>query len=145
MREIARTALVPYSPEQMFALVEDVERYPQFVPWVAGAQILERGAGYVIGQLEMHRSGLRERFSTRVTFMPPERIEMDLVEGPFKMLHGVWSFTPIQDRGTKVSLNMQFEFNHALANLLLSKTFEKNCGQLVDAFVQRARALYERK
>jgi ribosome-associated toxin RatA of RatAB toxin-antitoxin module len=142
MREITRTALVPYSPQQMFALVEDFERYPQFVPWVSGARILEQGEGFVVGQLEMHRAGLRERFSTRVTLTPPERIEMDLVEGPFKTLHGVWTFTSIQDRGTKVSLHMQFEFNHALANLLLSKTFEKNCNQLVDAFVQRARAMY---
>ena len=145
MREIARTALVPYSPQQMFDLVEDFERYPQFVPWVASAQILERGDGYVVGQLEMQRSGLRERFATRVSFTPPERIEMSLVEGPFKTLYGLWSFTPIQDRGTKVSLKMQFEFSHALASLLLSKTFEKNCSQLVDAFVQRARALYEQK
>lgn len=145
MREITRTALVPYSPEQMFALVVDFEHYPQFVPWVNRAQILERGEGYVIGRLEMQRAGLHEHLTTRVMLTPPERIEMSLVDGPFKTLHGLWSFTPIQDRGTKVGLHMQFEFANALANLLLGKTFEKNCSQLVDAFVQRARALYELK
>lgn len=142
MREITRTALVPYSPAQMFALVADFEHYPQFVPWVSGAHVLDRGADYVVGRLEMHRGGLKESFTTRVTLKPTERIDMKLVDGPFKALHGVWTFTPIQDRGTKVSLDMRFEFANALLSMLLSKSFEKNCGQLVDAFVQQARTLY---
>lgn len=145
MRDITRTALVPYSPEQMYSLVVDFEHYPSFVPWITAADLLERGPGYFIGRLEMQRSGLKERFTTRGTLTPPERIELSLVEGPFKMLHGLWTFMPIQNRGTKVTLNMRFEFANALANLLLSKAFEKNCSQLVDAFVQRARAMYERK
>ncbi|MET0986501.1 MAG: type II toxin-antitoxin system RatA family toxin [Steroidobacteraceae bacterium] len=145
MREITRTALVPYSPAQMFALVEDFARYPQFVPWVSSVQVLERGEGYVIGRLEMQRAGIHEHLTTRVTLSPSERIEMDLVDGPFKTLHGVWTFVPIQDRGAKVGLQMQFEFTHALANMLLGKSFEKLCSQLVDAFVQRARELYDGK
>lgn len=145
MREIARTALVPYSPAQMFALVEDFARYPQFLPWVSGARILEQAEGHVIGRLEMQRAGIHEHLTTRVSLSPPERIELDLVEGPFKTLHGVWTFAPIQDRGTKVGLQMQFEFSNALANMLLGKSFERHCSQLVDAFVQRARELYDGK
>lgn len=143
MREITRTALVPYTPQQMYALVEDIERYPQFVPWISRAQVLERGPDFLVGRLEMQRAGLHERFTTRNSLQPPERIVLDLVDGPFNTLQGLWSFVPILDRGTKISLEMRFEFAHALTSLLLSKTFEKNCSQLVDAFVARARALYE--
>jgi ribosome-associated toxin RatA of RatAB toxin-antitoxin module len=145
MREISRTALVPYAPAQMYALVADFEHYPQFLPWVSGAHVLERGPDYVVGRLDMHRSGLRESFTTRVTLRPHEQIDLDLVSGPFKTLHGQWTFAGIQDRGTKVTLHMRFEFSNALLNMLLGKTFEKNCGELVDAFVKRARALYDRK
>ncbi len=145
MREIRRTALVPYSPEQMYALVADFEHYPRFVPWVSGAHVLERGVDYVIGRLEMQRGGLKESFTTRVTLDPSERIEMGLVDGPFKTLDGIWTFAPIHDRGTKVSLHMRFEFANAVLSMLLSKSFERNCGQLVDAFVRQARAQYGAK
>lgn len=144
MREITRTALVPYAPAQMYALVADFERYPQFIPWIGGARVLERGEGYVVGRLEMHRGGLKESFTTRVALHPSTRIDMDLIEGPFKTLHGEWTFLPIQDRGTKVTLYMRFELSNALLNVLFAKSFEKNCGELVDAFVRQALAQYGR-
>lgn len=142
MRELARSALVPYTPSQMFALVADLERYPEFVPWVSEAQVLERGADYVTGRLEMHRSGTREAFTTRNSMQPPERIDMQLVEGPFKTLSGLWTFEDIGGRGCKVALQMRFEFSNPLLALLLSRAFEKSCSELVDAFVARARDVY---
>jgi len=142
MREITKSALVPYSPSQMFALVDDIERYPEFVPWVDGARQIERTADQVIGRLEMHRSGVRERFTTRNILKPPNEIELTLVDGPFKTLEGRWSFEPIGDRGTKVGLWMRFEFANPLLSMLLSRSFEKNCGELVNSFVARARAVY---
>ncbi len=142
MRELARSALVPFTPAQMFALVADLERYPDFGPWVSKAQVLERGDDYVIGRLEMHRSGTREAFTTRNTMRHPERIDMQLVEGPFKTLSGLWTFEDIAGRGCNVSLKMQFEFSNPLLALLLSRTFEKSCSDLVDAFVARARDVY---
>lgn len=145
MRDVTRSALVPFSPQQMYSLVADFERYPEFVPWVTGAQIEEQGDDYVVGTLEMQRAGMHERFTTRNTLHPSERIELNLVRGPFKFLQGAWEFTPIHDKGTKISLNMRFEFTNAVANLLLSRAFEKNVGQLVDAFVTRARTVYGRK
>ena len=142
MREVTKSALVPYTPAQMFALVNDIERYPQFVPWVDGARELERTQDFVVGRLEMHRAGLRERFTTRNTLVPPHEIHMALVEGPFRALEGRWSFDAIGERGTRVGLWMRFEFSNAMLSLLLSRSFEKNCGELVDAFVARARAVY---
>jgi ribosome-associated toxin RatA of RatAB toxin-antitoxin module len=143
MREVKRSALVPYTAEQMFALVDDIERYPQFLPWVAAAQVLERSASEVVGRLEMHRGGMREVITTRNVLTPPREITLALVSGPFKTLTGQWTFEPIgADRGTRVSLTMRFEFANAMLNLLLSRTFEKSCNEMVDAFVTRARAAY---
>jgi ribosome-associated toxin RatA of RatAB toxin-antitoxin module len=142
MREVTRSALVPYQPAQMFALVADFEHYPDFVPWVSKARIIERGADFVIGELEMHRHGVREAFTTRNSLQPPDRIDMQLVKGPFKTLSGLWTFDDIAGRGCKVGLRMRFEFSNPMLALLLSRTFEKNCGELVDAFVARARDVY---
>ena len=143
MREVKRSALVSYTAEQMFALVEDIESYPQFLPWVAAAQLVERSAQEVVGRLEMHRAGLREVVTTRNVLTPPREITLVLVAGPFKTLEGRWTFEPIgEDRGTRVSLSIRFEFANSMLNLLLSRSFEKSCNELVDAFVARARAVY---
>ncbi|HKR35989.1 MAG TPA: type II toxin-antitoxin system RatA family toxin [Steroidobacteraceae bacterium] len=143
MREVKRSALVPYTAEQMFALVEDIERYPQFLPWVAAAQLLERTPQAIVGRLEMHRAGMREIVTTRNVLTPPREITLALVAGPFKTLEGRWTFEPIgEDRGTRVSLSIRFEFANSMLNLLLSRSFEKSCNELVDAFVVRARAVY---
>lgn len=144
MREVTKTALVPYTPQQMFVLVADFEHYPQFVPWVERSDVLERGADYVVGRLTMHRSGIRESFVTRNLMHAPDQIEMRLVEGPFKTLDGLWTFEDLAGRGTKVGLRMRFAFSNAMLSLLLSRTFEKNCAELVDAFVARARDVYGR-
>jgi ribosome-associated toxin RatA of RatAB toxin-antitoxin module len=143
MREVKRSALVPYTAEQMFALVEDIERYPQFLPWVSAAQLIERNAQVVVGRLEMHRAGMREVITTRNELTPPREITLSLVAGPFKTLAGRWTFEPIgENRGTRVSLSIRFEFANTVLNLLLSRSFEKSCNELVDAFVARARAVY---
>jgi coenzyme Q-binding protein COQ10 len=143
MKEVKRSALVPYAPEQMFALVEDIESYPQFLPWVSSAKLLERGPRAVVGQLEMQRAGLRELVTTRNVLTPPREITLALVTGPFKTLEGRWGFEPIAaDRGTRIDLTIRFEFANPMLNLLLSRSFEKSCNDLVDAFVARARAMY---
>ena len=148
MREVRRSALVPYTAEQMFALVEDIERYPQFLPWVSAAQQLERTAQEVVGRLEMHRAGIREVVATRSVLTPHREITLTLVPGPgpFKMLDGRWTFEPIgEDRGTRVTLSIRFAFTNSMLNLLLSRSFEKSCNELVDAFVVRARAVYGKR
>lgn len=145
MREVKSSALVPYTPVQMYALVEDLERYPLFVPWITQARVIERGEDFVIGRLGMQRAGVREVFTTRNTLSPPDRIRLQLVEGPFKRLSGEWTFENVADRGCKVSLHMQFEFSNPVLSLLLSRTFEKSYSELIDAFVARARTTYGNK
>lgn len=126
----------------MFALVDDVERYPDFVPWVKEASVIERRDGEVIARLEMERAGVREKFTTRNTLQAPHRIDLRLVDGPFKLLEGQWTFDAIQNRGTKIGLLIRFEFANPVTALLLSRSFEKSCAQLIDAFTQRARSVY---
>jgi ribosome-associated toxin RatA of RatAB toxin-antitoxin module len=142
MRQVDRTALVPYTPEQMFALVADIARYPQFVPWVAAAKVLQQDERGVIGQLEMERAGVREKFTTRNVLEPPSRMTLELVDGPFRMLDGLWTFDKVGEKGTKIRLTIRFEFRNPLTAMLLSRSFEKSCADMVDAFVLRARAVY---
>ena len=142
MREVNRSALTPYSPAQMFALVEDIERYPEFLPWVVRAELLERREQEVVGRLEMHRAGVSEKFTTRNVLDPPREITLHLVSGPFRILEGRWTFENIADRGTRVNLMVRFEFTSSVLALLLTRSFEKNCTELLNAFLNRARKMY---
>jgi len=147
MREVKRNALVSFSPEQMFALVADFERYPEFLPWVTSAKLLSISGNEQVGQLEMLRSGLREKVITRNTLIAPTHLHMHLVEGPFSVLEGDWQFTPIQNatgeaQGTRIELSIRFEFKNALLNMMLGKAFETSCGSLVESFLRRATQIY---
>lgn len=146
VREVIRSALVPHTPEQMFALVEDVERYPEFLPGVVAARLAQSSESQQVGTLEMERAGLREKFTTRNTLSRPGRIGMQLVDGPFRMLEGEWTFAPILEngnvRGTRVGLTICFEFRNPLTSMLLSRSFEGIFASLIDSFTQRARAVY---
>lgn len=126
----------------MFALVADIERYPEFVPSVVAAKVLKREQNSIIGQLEMERAGVREKFTTRNELEEPTRMSLALVEGPFRLLDGLWTFDAIGERGTKIRLTIRFEFKNPLTAMLLSRSFEKTCAEMVDAFVLRARSVY---
>ena len=139
---IQRSAIVPYSPEQMYALVTDVERYPEFLPWCSGASVLAREAGGVTASLSLRFGPAHGSFTTRNAFQPPERVEMHLVDGPFESLDGAWQFRRIGEAGCRVSLEIRFRMKHALAGLVLGRAFEKSCDQLVDAFCRRAAQVY---
>lgn len=147
MREVKRSALVRYTPAQMFALVADFESYPQFLPWIVGAATISRDGNQMVGQLEMMRAGLRERIVTRNTLNDPDHLCMQLVDGPFKSLQGDWRFTSLTDmegaiKGTRVELDIRFEFKNALLSMMLGRTFEASCGSMVDSFILRAHQLY---
>lgn len=146
MREVIRSALVPHTPEQMFALVEDVARYPEFLPGVVGANLQASSETQQLGTLEMERAGIREKFTTRNTLARPGRIGMQLVDGPFRTLEGEWTFVPILEngvvRGTKVGLKIRFEFRNPLTAMLLSRSFESVFASLIDSFTRRARVVY---
>ena len=146
MREIQRSALVPHTPAQMFALVDDFGRYPEFLPWVTAAEILEKTEFERVGRLQFARSGFNDTITTRNVVAPPSRLEMKLIEGPFRVLEGVWTFEPLGEsaapRGTRIGLVLRFEFKNRVMDVLLAGKFAASADTLVDAFAKRARAQY---
>lgn len=142
LRKIHRSALVRFTPVQMFDLVIEVERYPEFLPWVVGAVMHERHEGWLRASMEMQKAGVRERFTTRNEMVRPDWMSMTLVEGPFRVLDGLWKFTPIGDSGTRIELEMKFEFANPVVGLLFGKSFEQSCDHLIDAFIARAKQVY---
>ncbi|MDR2216217.1 MAG: type II toxin-antitoxin system RatA family toxin [Nevskiaceae bacterium] len=146
MRKLHRSALVAATPERMFELINDVESYPKFVPGCRSARVLERGEGGTVARLEVGSGPLKMAFTTRNVPQPPHGLTMDLVEGPFKSLHGVWTLTPVlapeggQVLGCRVELTLSFELAGGLAALALGPLLERTAGSLVEAFASRARA-----
>jgi ribosome-associated toxin RatA of RatAB toxin-antitoxin module len=142
IHQVKRTALVTYSPEQMFDLVVDVERYREFLPWVRDAQVHEKTESDLQASITMERAGVKQSFTTRNEMDRPNWMSLKLVEGPFKTLEGLWTFSPVGTAGTKIVLDMKFEFGNPIASMLFGKAFEQSVGQLIDAFVARAKQSY---
>jgi ribosome-associated toxin RatA of RatAB toxin-antitoxin module len=142
LAKIEKSALVPFSAQQMFDLVADVERYKEFLPWCSDSQLVSRTENEVCGKIEVSRLGITQAFSTCNAIDPPHRMEIALREGPFKRLHGEWRFTQLRDDACKVSLMMDFEFSGRLINAAFGKVFHQIANSLVSSFVERAREVY---
>jgi ribosome-associated toxin RatA of RatAB toxin-antitoxin module len=142
MREVHRSAIVPYAADAMFALVADVEAYPQFVPGCTGSSVLSRDADGVVASLSLSKGPFASTFTTRNSVEPPRRMTMELVEGPFRTLHGEWLIEPLGEQGCRIGLRVRFELASAARDWLLGPAFELTCNGLVDAFVARARTVY---
>ena len=124
MKVVERSAIVTATPAQMFALVDDVPRYPEFLPGCVAARLDSSSANERIAALEIVRGGLRMQFTTRNTVAPPGQILMELVEGPFKRLMGRWRFEPLGERGSRVGFHSEFEFKNRVMALALNHMFE---------------------
>ncbi|HEX2138423.1 MAG TPA: type II toxin-antitoxin system RatA family toxin [Woeseiaceae bacterium] len=142
MRKVKRTALVPHSAKDMFELVDNVEAYPEFLPWCNDACVQSRDGDVVVATLELHKGTISKHFTTRNTLKPYEAIEMALIEGPFRHLDGGWRFRDITDDGCEVSLELEFEFESRLVDLMFGRFFEDTLEALVDAFTKRAAVVY---
>ncbi len=142
MRRAKRNALVPFTPGQMFRLVDEAEHYPEFLPWCSAATVHYRDETSVEATLEMRRAGLRKSFRTRNTQVFGEYIRIELADGPFRVLEGHWTFTAIGDVGCRVELDIRFEFESAMLDRLLGHFFEDTLNSLVDAFTERAGVVY---
>lgn len=142
MRRISRSALVPYSAGDIYRLVDDIDAYPAFLPWCETAEVLERDADHVTAKLGFARGGLSRTFTTRNQLSPTEGIDLSLVDGPFRSLAGQWSFQQLGDGGSKVSLDLEFQLESRIADMLIGPFFEEICNRLVDAFSKRAEQVY---
>ena len=142
MTEVNRSALVLHSAQQMFNIVNDVVAYPEFLPWCAATDLIYENEEEMQATLHLAKAGLKYSFTTHNRLLRPNRIDIDLVEGPFSRLSGVWTFEPLNEEACKVSLNLGFDFSGKLTGLAMGKVFNQVATSLVDAFVQRADKLY---
>lgn len=141
---VQKSALVKFSAQQMFDLVADIESYPKFLPWCSGSRILKREGDIVEGQIDIAKAGFHKSFATRNRLDHGGKIHMNLLEGPFKSLEGVWSFMPLREDASKISLDLEFEMSGVLANLAFGPVFNQICNTMVTSFTERAKAIYGR-
>ncbi len=142
MPRIYREAIVPYRCAQMFVLVNDVKRYPEFLPGCAAADILQHSEHAMKARLTLSKSAFRHTFVTQNRWIENERIDMHLAEGPFKQLQGQWRFESL-GHACKVSVTIDFEFASLLGSLALSAALPRVVATIMDAFLQRARVIYQ--
>ncbi|NVK25638.1 MAG: type II toxin-antitoxin system RatA family toxin [Gammaproteobacteria bacterium] len=142
MATISRKALVMYSCEQMYDLVNDIETYPEFIPGCADAKCISKSEQQMEGALLISKLGVSKWFSTTNTLVPNQQIKLQLRDGPFKKLVGVWSFTELDANACKVELNIEFEFSSKLIELAFGKVFNQVISSMVTAFTQRAKQIY---
>lgn len=129
----------------MYALVADIESYPEFLPWCADATVHQRHGREIEASLEIAKGPIRQSFRTRNTLRPRCRIEISLVDGPFQRLDGCWQFTPYTDRACRIELDLDFTFSSRIMQKLLNPIFSEIADSLVDAFCKRARQRYGRR
>ena len=142
MESVDRSALVPYTPQEMFELVSDIESYPRFLPWCSGARIVSRGIDELRASIEFSVGGVSRSFTTRNRHQVNKMIEMHLVDGPFSRLDGFWRFDPLGDEGSKIALFLEYDFSNRVLGLVVGPVFGQIANTLVDAFQQRAVEIY---
>lgn len=133
---------MPYSAEQMFRLVNDVEQYPEFLPWCHRATVLSRDASHIKAELVLAKGGLEKSFTTVNALDAPKQMIMELVDGPFKHLRGIWDFHAMGDHECQVALDLEFQFSSKMVALMFGPFFQQAAHMLVDAFVKRADDVY---
>jgi len=145
MPVINRNALVPYSAAEMYALVDDIKAYPQFLPWCRSATEWSRGEDEVKASIELHRGGVHKTFTTLNRLQRDKMIEVRLVEGPFHHLEGFWRFESLSPATSRVSLDLEYEFSSHLLRLAIGPVFSQIANTLMDAFCERAVGLYGKR
>ena len=139
---IQKSALVKFSAQQMFDLVNDVEAYPQFLPWCGGSRILKREVDFFEAELLIAKAGFHKTFSTRNYTDQGGRMTISLLNGPFTRLEGVWNFMPLREDASKISLDLEFDMPGVLANLAFGAVFHQICNTMVSSFTSRAKQIY---
>jgi ribosome-associated toxin RatA of RatAB toxin-antitoxin module len=145
MRNVRRSALVPFKAHAMYALVNDVASYPRFLPWCRSATVHVETESLMEASLELVKGNMAKVFTTRNRLSPGQRIEIGLLDGPFRHLDGIWRFEAIDADSSEVALEMSFEFDSLVGGLLFGPMFEDIATSLVGVFSQRAHDVYGRR
>ena len=133
---------LPYTPEQLFALVADVEKYPEFLPWCVGARIRSQDKELIVADLVIGYKVFRERFTSKVKLNKPDRIDVEYSDGPFRYLNNHWKFEHNEDGSTTIDFYVDFEFRSRLMQTMIGAVFNEAVKRMVHAFEQRAHDLY---
>jgi ribosome-associated toxin RatA of RatAB toxin-antitoxin module len=142
MAVVHKTVLLGYSAEQMFALVDRVEDYPQFLPWCGGVDVKERTEDRLVATLKINYHGVKQSFTTENTNVRPTSMTMRLLEGPFKHLNGTWHFKPLREDACKIDFDLQYEFSNKLIEQIIGPVFNMIANSFIDAFSKRAEVVY---
>jgi ribosome-associated toxin RatA of RatAB toxin-antitoxin module len=142
MTVIKRDKIIPFTAQQMYDLVNQIEDYPTFLPWCSASQVLSRTDDEIKAELTLAKGGIEKSFTTLNRLQKDKMIEVRLVSGPFKQLEGFWRFEALDEKSCKVSLDLEFEFANFLIGLALGPVFTQVTNMLVDAFCERAAVLY---
>jgi ribosome-associated toxin RatA of RatAB toxin-antitoxin module len=142
MAVVHKSVFLGYSARQMFDLVDRVEDYPKFLPWCGGVEVRERGENSVVASVGINFHGVKQSFTTSNVNTPPSSIKMGLVDGPFKTLHGTWTFKALRDDACKVELDLQYEFSSRLLEQVIGPVFGMIANSMVDSFCKRAETVY---
>jgi ribosome-associated toxin RatA of RatAB toxin-antitoxin module len=143
MHHISKSAIVPYTPQQMFELVNNIDDYSQFLNWCDSSSILNQSDDQITASVQINQGGLKQSFSTLNTLTPYKSIEMQLLDGPFDELSGEWRFETLGENASKVHLTLQFKFKSMLIDMALSPIFKSIANSQLDAFVARAKYIYD--
>lgn len=143
MHSVERSVLVPHSAAQMFDLVADVEKYPQFMPWCGGTRVSHRDEHGMQASITIALAGLKQTFTTRNTHQYPNKIELELVDGPFSTLKGEWLFNALTEDACKVIFTLQYEFSSRTLETLVGPIFNRIATSFIDSFTQRALSCYD--
>jgi ribosome-associated toxin RatA of RatAB toxin-antitoxin module len=139
---IDRSALLHYTPEEMFKLVTDVEAYPEFLPWCSGAEILSQEDNGMIARIDFSVGNVSKSFTTRNVHRENEEVDITLVDGPFSELQGYWHFHPLGGEGCKINLSLVYDFSNRMVSMVVGPVFGNIVNSLVDSFQKRAVEVY---
>ncbi len=142
MTVVQKSALIKFSALQMFNIVDDIELYPDFLPWCSGSRILNREGNVVDAELKISKAGFNKTFATRNRSEDNNKLFLSLLDGPFSSLEGVWSFIPLREDASKISLDLEFEINGKFASLAFGVVFNQICNTMVTSFTDRAKKIY---
>lgn len=142
MAEVKKSVLIAYSADRMFALVDDVERYPEFLPWCSAASVIPVDERKVKASVTISYHGVKQSFTTENTRTPPRQIDMRLVEGPFRTLDGCWRFIALNESACKIEFSLHYEFSSRILEKLVGPVFGYIANSLVEAFLRRAEQVH---
>jgi ribosome-associated toxin RatA of RatAB toxin-antitoxin module len=148
MKHVKKSVLLWYSPREMYSLVTAVEDYPKFLPWCARAEVLERQGGGMTAKLHLAYMGVRHAFTTRNQHVEDASVVLELIDGPFSALEGVWRFLPLSlpsggdAKACKIEFDLRYAFSSAALEAVVSPVFDKVANTFVDSFVKRAEQVY---